>query len=238
MIPVVILAGGLGTRISAISKTKPKSLIEVGGQPFMYWQLDYLRQNNITDIVLCLSKGADQIIEFIEKDPFPEFKISISLDGDSLLGTGGCIKKALPLLPNDFFVMYGDSYLKSDLSKIQDTFQSSGKCGLMTVIKGSSSHEACNVKFEKGNILEYSKFSTSPDLTYIDYGLSILKKQVFRTTEKVKSFDLSIIFSQLASEGNLVAYEEISPYFEIGSPTGLDLFKDYLTGGNHGRRDI
>lgn len=231
MIPVVLLAGGLGTRISAVSKTKPKSLIEVGGQPFMYWQLEYLRKNNVTEIILCLSTGADQIIEFIKKNQFPEMMISISLDGDLLLGTGGCIQKALPLLPNEFFVMYGDSFLNSNLSKVQETFQSSGKPGLMVVIQGTSSYEICNVKFREGQICEYSKSSTTSDFNYLDYGLSILTKQVFRTTEKITNFDLGVILSHLAIKGDLAAYEESNPYFEIGSPTGLDLLRKHLTGG-------
>ena len=127
MLPVAILAGGLATRLRPITETVPKALVEVAGEPFIFRQLDYLRNQGIRRVVLCLGYLGEMIQEIVGDGSKFELDISYSHDGPVLLGTGGAIKQALPLLGEQFFVLYGDSFLPVDFAPVERAFLESGK---------------------------------------------------------------------------------------------------------------
>src|SRR5271155_3021675 len=133
-IPVAILAGGLATRLRPITEKIPKSLVPVAGKPFLAHQLKLLHARGIRRVVLCIG----YLGEMIQRDFSDEaygIKLDYSFDGEKLLGTGGAIKRALPKLGEEFFVLYGDSYLPIDYAPIAEDFHRSGRLGLMTVYR-------------------------------------------------------------------------------------------------------
>lgn len=150
MLPVVILAGGLGTRIRQFGENVPKALLDINGEPFLGHQLRLLHKNGIRHVVLCIGHLAEQIETFTGDGSRFGMKIEYSYDGPVLLGTGGAIRKALPKLDDAFFVLYGDSYLTCDFSAVQQTFQRSGKKALMTVLKNDGKWDKSNVEFADG----------------------------------------------------------------------------------------
>ena len=119
MLPVAILAGGLATRLRPITKTIPKALVPVAGRPFVLWQLEYLRDQGVSRVVLCTGYRSTQIAQIVGDGS--EFGIvgEYSDDGTTLLGTGGALGKALPLLGPEFFVLYGDSFLPVSCSTVE-----------------------------------------------------------------------------------------------------------------------
>ena len=71
MLPVAILAGGLATRLRPITKTIPKALVEVAGKPFIERQLEYLRDQGITKIVLCIGYLGEMIRDVVGSGEIP-----------------------------------------------------------------------------------------------------------------------------------------------------------------------
>src|ERR1017187_10509359 len=114
MLPVAILAGGLGTRLRPLTTTLPKSLVEVNGEPFLVHQLRLLRGNQIEHVVVCAGYLGEMIRESIGEGQALGLRVDYAFDGPTLRGTGGASKNALPLLGEAFFVLYGDSYLPCD----------------------------------------------------------------------------------------------------------------------------
>src|SRR3954468_11982989 len=100
--PVAILAGGLGTRLRPVSETIPKALINIAGEPFLAHQLRLLRRAGLRKVVLCIGYHGEMIEEKFG-DGTVGMKLTYSSDGTQLLGTGGALKKALPLLGDRFF---------------------------------------------------------------------------------------------------------------------------------------
>src|SRR5580704_12092137 len=150
-IPVAILAGGLATRLRPITEKIPKSLVPVAGQPFLAHQLEMLHARGIRHVVLCIGF----LGEMIQREFGGEacgIKLEYSFDGEKLLGTGGAIKRALPKLGGEFFVLYGDSYLPVDHAAILEFFHRSGKPGLMTVYRNEGRYDTSNVVFAGGEI--------------------------------------------------------------------------------------
>ncbi len=229
-IPVAILAGGLATRLRPITEKIPKSLVPVAGQPFLAHQLKLLHARGIRRAVLCIGYLGEMIQRDFGGEAFG-VKLDYSFDsprhseatagGPKLLGTGGAIKSALPLLGEEFFVLYGDSYLPIEYAPIAEFFQHSGKLGLMTVYRNEGKYDTSNVVFRDGEIIVYDKKVRSPEMRHIDYGLSLFKSSVFDSYSADQTFDLAEVMGRLVREKQLAGYEVPERFYEMGSPTGL-----------------
>ncbi len=228
LLPVAILAGGLATRLRPIISQIPKSLIEVSGKPFICHQLDYLQNQGIKKVVLCIGYLGEMIREVVGNGSKWEMDVSYSIDGPNLLGTGGAIKKAIPLLGEKFFILYGDSYLPIDYKSVQNSFIASGKSGLMTILKNYNQWDRSNVIYSCEKIIEYSKKKPSPDMKYIDYGLGIVTSQSILDFYENEAFDLEEIYNKLSSSGQLFGYEVYTRFYEIGSHAGIFEASSYL----------
>jgi N-acetyl-alpha-D-muramate 1-phosphate uridylyltransferase len=220
-IPVAILAGGFATRLRPITEKIPKSLVPIAGKPFLAHQLELLRSRGIRRAVLCIG----YLGEMIQRD-FGDGKnfgvqLDYSFDGPKLLGTGGAIKRALPLLGEKFFALYGDSYLPIDYAPIADFFHRSGKRGLMTVFRNEGKYDTSNVVFRNGEIVVYDKKNRLPEMRHIDFGLSLFEVAAFEKFPADAPFDLAEVMQKLVREKQLAGYEVRERFYEIGSPAGL-----------------
>jgi NDP-sugar pyrophosphorylase family protein len=230
-IPVAILAGGLATRLGPVTEKIPKSLVPVAGKPFLAWQLELLRSQNIRRAVLCVG----HLGEMIQREFGNEacgVKLDYAFDGPKLLGTGGAIKRALPLLGSEFFVLYGDSYLPIDYQPVANFFHASGKPGCMTVYRNDGRYDASNVVFAENEIKVYDKKNRLPEMRHIDYGLSVFKAVAFDSFPDDRPFDLADVMSRLVREKQLAGFEVRERFYEIGSPAGLaELEKHFTSAG-------
>jgi len=228
-LPVAILAGGLATRLRPITASIPKVLVEVAGRPFAEHQIMLLRSHGLDDIVFCLGYRGEQVMARLGDGSCWGVRIRYSFDGPTLLGTGGALIKALPLLGDAFFVLYGDSYLECDYAEVERAFKASGKLGLMTVFRNNGEWDRSNVLFEKGKILRYDKSHPSQDMQYIDYGLGVLRATALRSYPSGQSLDLATVYQDLLARDQLAAFEVVQRFYEIGSPEGLEATDAYLT---------
>jgi len=147
--------------------------------------------------------------------------VRYSVDGPVLLGTGGALRRARPLLGDSFFVMYGDSYLRCDFAAVARVFSESRRLGLMTVFRNDNSLGASNVRFEQGRIIKYDKVTRDPEMRHIDYGLAVLASAALEPYPTDRPFDLVAVYQDLLVAGQLAAFEVPDRFFEIGSPEGL-----------------
>jgi N-acetyl-alpha-D-muramate 1-phosphate uridylyltransferase len=227
-LPVAILAGGLATRLRPITEKVPKALIEVAGQPFLCRQLKFLQDQKVRRVVLCIGYLGEQIEALIGSGAKFELDVHYVPDGPSLLGTGGALRKALPLLGDQFMVLYGDSFLPVDFVPIEQTFLASGKLALMTVLRNSNRWDKSNVLFQDGRLVEYNKQATRPEMKYIDYGLGIISSRTLIGYPENQSFDLAEVYHRLSLEGQLMGYEVHERFYEIGSPSGVRETEEYF----------
>lgn len=226
MLPVAILAGGLATRLGPLTEKVPKSLIPIDGEPFVAHQLRLLQSRGIERVILCVGHLGEQIERFVGNGRAFGVEVTYSYDGPTLLGTAGAIRTALPKLGENFFVIYGDSYLVCDYDAVEHEFLHSHKAGLMTVFRNDGQWDASNVEFEEGQILAYSKKYRTPRMRYIDYGLGAFKAEAFAGTGDI---DLADIYEKLLRAGELAAVEVRERFYEIGSPSGLQEMTNFLT---------
>lgn len=228
--PVVILAGGLATRLRPLTETIPKSLIDVNGEPFIFHQLRALQQQGVKQVVLCLGYLGDMLQAIVKDGQQFGMNIAYSFDGEKLLGTGGAIKNALPLLTDNFFVLYGDSYLLCNFSVVQSSFQNQKRDALMTVFKNQGQWDTSNVEFFNNKIVVYDKLNRNERMHFIDYGLGVFNKRAFNVIHDNEQYDLANLYQELLLQNQLAACEVTERFYEIGSFSGIDDIKTYLRG--------
>jgi len=231
MFPIVILAGGLAKRLRPITEKIPKSLIEINGVPFVYHQLELLEKKGFKNMHFCLGFLGEQVEKVVkESEYFKRLSISFSYDGNTLLGTGGTIRKIIYQLPEYFFVTYGDSYLDLDFYDIQKIFESKKQNynSLMTVYKNKDLFDTSNVIFENGLIGLYSKLRKDSRMAHIDYGIGILSNKSMDIYDNNIIFDLGELYENLSLKRELYGYEVFQRFYEIGSLQGIEDLSNYL----------
>lgn len=232
LMPAVILAGGLATRLQPLTRDTPKALVEVAGHPFLWHQLRLLRRHGLRHVVLAVGYLGERIQERFGDGSELGIQIDYAFDGPKLLGTAGAIRQALPLLPECFFVLYGDSYLTCDYRAVQDAFLSSGLPGLMTVYRNEGRYDRSNVEYDGRRILKYDKRNRTPAMRHIDYGLGVFDRSVVAAIPAGEVYDLSEVYRSLLNAGNLAAFEVQDRFYEIGSPEGLRETTRFLEAAN------
>jgi len=232
-LPVVILAGGLATRLRPITEQMPKILIDVAGRPFAEHQIALLKKNQLTEIVLCVGYLGEQVQAALGDGSRWGVHLRYVFDGPVLLGTGGAIRKARALLGEAFIILYGDSYLDCDYAAVEQAFRASASPGLMTVYHNQNQWDRSNILFRDGQIIRYDKQQPTPDMEHIDYGLGILKATVLDAYPADQPFDLATVYQDLIARGQMAGYEVPERFYEIGSPSGLEETRQHLSDLNH-----
>ena len=231
----VILAGGLATRLHPITETIPKSLLEVGGKPFLHHQLTMLKRQGIQDVLLCVGFLGDQIRRYAGTGVEWGLSIVYGDEGKELRGTGGALRKAMEegLLQDYFLVTYGDSYLPVDFRRIWkmgfDATQK-GDEGLITVFRNSGKWDTSNVAVQ-GDRAYYDKKKTDPQrkYEYIDYGLLGLPRSfVENRVPPIVKHDLADSLHQSSLAGKLAVYEVKQRFYEVGSHQGIKDLEEFL----------
>ena len=234
MIPCVILAGGLGTRMQAVSGPVPKALIPVAGQPFAHHQLTWLAGQGVPSVVLCIGYKGEAIREYVGDGARWGLSVAYVDEGPDLRGTGGALRLALDqgALPETFLVLYGDSYLPLVLAPVVEAFERSSCPALMTVFRNEGRWERSNARYEDGRVLLYDKACPDPagaGLDFVDYGLSVLRRDaVAELVPPGAVTDLAEVLHRLSVEGRLAGHEVRERFFEVGSPGGLRDLEDHL----------
>ena len=228
MAPVAILAGGLATRLRPVTLNTPKSMLIVAGKPFIYHQLALLKSRGVEDVVLCLGNHGKLVEEYVSDGSAWGLNVKYSYDGATLLGTGGALMKALPLLPDEFFVLYGDSYLDIEMRPVLERFRSEGKPLLMTVYRNRGEADVSNILFKDGRIIRYDKKDPPADMEYIDYGLSVMKKSAFDGWPDDAPSDLADLYVKLVEKGEAAGFEVSMRFYEIGSFQGIKETEKYI----------
>ncbi|HET8968913.1 MAG TPA: NTP transferase domain-containing protein, partial [Gaiellaceae bacterium] len=150
--PVVVLAGGLGTRMEDAAPGIPKALVPVCGEPFAFHQLRLLESQGVHGVVYIVGHRGTQVRDAVGDGSGFGLDVSYVDEGDELHGTGGALRVALDegALPEIFGVLYGDSYLPTELTPIWAAFAAAGRPALMTVHRNEDRWDRSNAVLEEG----------------------------------------------------------------------------------------
>ncbi|MCR5357234.1 MAG: HAD-IIIA family hydrolase [Lachnospiraceae bacterium] len=245
---VVVLMGGLGTRLKEYTKECPKPLVEVLGKPFFDYSLKLLMHHGFKKFLFLIGYRAEMIEEYYGDGSSLGISITYCYDGKELLGTGGAVRRAYDLLEDDFLLMYGDSFMDIDYEETLYRYfegKSRGMRALMTVLKNGNRFDKSNVIMDGTEIKLYDKMNMTPQMNYIDYGVCVYEKSLFED-EYLKDivdipkgdtskdgmadvkFDIALIQNRLSIDKQIAAHIVTKRFYEIGSPAALNEFREYV----------
>lgn len=225
---VVVLMGGLGTRLGL--KDRPKAMADIQGLPFFEYQLRLLRRWGFFKFLFLVGYQADCIEDYFGNGSKWQVDIRYSYDGPEQLGTGGALKNAEEKLEEEFLLLYGDSFMDIDYQETVYRYymeRSAGKSGIMTILRNEDRYDKSNVVYQEGKLLLYDKVNTNDRMQFIDYGVSMLSRSILTGVEKNRKFDLAELLTGLSKEGRLAAQVVTKRFYEIGNPSSMQEFCAY-----------
>jgi len=228
----VILAGGLGQRLRPLTEKVPKPMVEVLGRPYLEYQIKWLRSNGLKDIIILTGYLGEKIESYFSDGSSFGVKIKYSHEPRPL-GTGGALRLASGKIQSDFILIYGDSFLPMDFSRLTAYFLNSGKKGVV-VVCGNSARETgvvSNISLGKdGLILKYEKNSKDISLNFTEAGVMIFKKEAVNLIpENVKVSLEEEIFPALIKDKELAGYVSEEIFYDIGTADRLKNFEKAST---------
>jgi N-acetyl-alpha-D-muramate 1-phosphate uridylyltransferase len=234
VVQVLVLAGGLGTRMWPQTATIPKALLPVTGRPFAEHQVELLAANGIDDIVFAIAYRGRMIRRALGDGRRWGVRIRYSDDGAHARGTGGAVRRfaASTLADEVFAVLYGDSYLPIDYPAVWEAYRRNHAPALMMVLENRDWWDTSNATFAADGRLRYRKGAGERGgMHFIDCGLSVLSRGV--VLERIPPHgisDLADLFAELGEQGELAGYEVRERFYEIGSKRGIADLDAFLAG--------
>jgi histidinol-phosphate phosphatase family protein len=217
MQPVVVLAGGHGTRVRHLTGPElPKALLPVDGRPFIDFKLASLAAAGATDVVLLAGHGGHALREHVGGAALG-LRVMYLDEGDELLGTGGAIARALPQLADPFWVTYGDTLLEVPMADVERALDEGDTLGVMTTFENRDRWARSNVSVADGLVIAHEKGDPPGTHRWIDYGMLFLRKQAFGGYQAGSQFDLGDVLRSLVAERRLAAFPVRERFRDIGT---------------------
>jgi NDP-sugar pyrophosphorylase family protein len=146
--------------------------------------------------------------------------VAYSHDSPGLDGTLGAIRRALPLLPERFLVLYADTYLRVDYLAANQAWCASGQPALMVVLRNNGRWDTSNVHYQRGQVIAYDKHAPTAEMSWIDYGLGGLLASALERVPESES-ELAVLYRALAQGAELCGFPATERFYEIGTPAAL-----------------
>ena len=220
---IVILCGGRGTRLKNLTKKTPKPMLLFNGKPFLERLIEYLYNQGFNRYLLLCGYKSNQFKKYFIKN---KYNLKFSTENKTL-GTGGAIKNAFDLLDDNFILINGDSFLPENYNKFKFKLNDDKKL-YFTIYKNKANDEFSNNLLIKNNkIIKYSKLKNK-NFNYIDAGVYLVKKEIFKNLKKKKFSFEEHLFNKLIKENKVGKIETKKIFFDIGTKKKLYNYRKKL----------
>ncbi|MCZ2225008.1 MAG: nucleotidyltransferase family protein [Chitinophagales bacterium] len=221
----LILAGGLGTRLKTVVADKPKVLSPVAGKPFLYYIIEYLQKQGVTNYVFALGYLSEQVLDFLQQY-YPSLSYQYSIE-ETPLGTGGGLKKAIQLATDEnVLVVNADTFFDVDLNKMFSAHhKSNAQCTIALKLMKNFDRYGSVMINDNNKILSFKEKSFVKE-GYINGGYLIINKNFYLSTTQnlpdIFSYEKDFLEKELT---NMLVLGFISDgyFIDIGIPDDYDL---------------
>lgn len=226
----VILAGGLGTRLSQVVTDRPKVLAPVAGRPFLAFLLAQLRAIGFSRVILCTGYKSD-LLESAFGSKYQGLDIVYSREEEPL-GTGGALRLALPLCDTEhLLVMNGDSYVDVDLGRFLDWYYQGGyQAALLLLNRTDADRYGSVTRDGAGRVIRFKEKNPGAGPGLINGGIYLMQAALPRSIPPGTLFSLEYdFFPGLLGQG-LYGYECQGRFIDIGTPESYSRADDFFSG--------
>jgi len=221
MLPVVLLAGGRGTRIAAIDPRLPKPMLPVLGRPFLDWKLAGLAAEGAGEIILLVAHRGDEILAHLPALRRTGLTIVVIEEEPEPLGTGGALRAAMDRLPSAFLLGYADSYLTVPHTELETFFRGCSALAALAVVSHDTPEQPGNTDIRDGRVFRYEKARAHGRLPFLDYGQMAMKREAVGLLPEGFVGDLGVLVNLLAAQGELAALILDGEFFDLNTPESL-----------------
>jgi NDP-sugar pyrophosphorylase family protein len=227
---VVILAGGLGTRLRPITEKIPKPMVPVEGEPFLHWQLADLKSQGYTDVLLLVAYLGEQVEAHFGNGARFGMNLAYAYEREPM-GTGGALKNALAQLEDEFILLNGDSFLHAPLDRMAEEFDQAEVDALVSTYDNRDPVPVIpNLKVRDRIVLDYKKDAgRAQGFDMIDSGVYVMKRSLVAASDAVR-FQLADLWPPLIEAGRLGAFHVPERFYDIGTIDRLKEFETYVKG--------
>jgi NDP-sugar pyrophosphorylase family protein len=228
-VKIIILAGGLGTRLRGILSDLPKSMAPIDKHPFLKYILMYFKFQGFTEFIISIGYKGDKIQDYFGNGNQLGVSIQYTVETE-LRGTAGAIKLAESKIFNDdFIVINGDTYFEINLNDIITFHQMHNALATIALAYKKDTSRYGRVTFNNNkNIISFAEKSENSEVGYINGGIYVFKNIIFDyiPVNKVSSLEKEIL-PLLVSKG-LYGFPVNSYFIDIGIPEDYEMSKKEL----------
>lgn len=225
----LVLVGGLGTRLRPVTGGLPKVLVSVAGRPFLDHLLSYLRDQGVSDVVLCTGHASERVADYCGSGERWGLRIHCSVEHKPL-GTGGAIKNAGEFISSSpFLVLNGDSLVRADLAQLVQFHGEKRAQISMVLVKVEEQKRFGAVLLGKGDSIVGFEEKGRDGSGTINAGIYLFERSVLESipAEGCVSVEKDV-FPLYAGKG-LYGFIASRPFIDIGTPDSLALAQTILT---------
>lgn len=226
MMPVVILCGGLGTRLRSAVADRPKALAPVGERPFLAVQLEALRAAGARRFVLCVGHQAGQIEAAFGDGSALGVRIDYSHDGERLLGTAGALKRAERHFEPAAVVVNGDTHLNLDLAALARAHAAAGAVATLALARVPDAGRFGSVEVRGGRVFEFHEKAAPGGPGLVNAGAYVITRELLARVPagEVASLERDVFPAALRDGLPLGALVLNESFTDIGTPEAYRAF--------------
>jgi glucose-1-phosphate cytidylyltransferase len=202
---VVILAGGLGTRISEYTKSIPKPMILINKTPILIHIMKHFSKFNFNEFIIATGYKSEIIENFFKNRKFKNWKIDIVNTGKNSM-TGGRLKRLQNIMneENNFFLTYGDGVSNIDLKKLLSFHKKHKKIATISAVRPPARFGFIRLNKNK---VSYFREKSSLDQGWINGGFMVLNKKIFKFLKNDQTYLEKEPLEKLSGKGQLYAFK-------------------------------
>lgn len=225
---VVILAGGRGRRLRALTDRIPKPMVPFHGQPFLTYLLQMLQRQGFERVLLLLGYRGRAIEEEYGSGKKLGLSIEYSLTSPEN-ETGRRLALVYDRLDPCFLLVYCDNYWPMQFQTMWERYLAAGLPAMTTVYSNRDGYSKSNVRLdERGYVVAYDRYRKQPGLSGVEIGFAILNKDILRLLPRGNPVFQIEVYSRLIRKRQLLAYSTDHRYYSVGSLDRLTLTDAFL----------
>lgn len=230
-VDVVILCGGLGTRLRSVDSQNPKVMVKIDDRPFLDILVGYLKDEGFKRLILCTGYKADDVEKYFSKNSHG-LTIEFSREKEPL-GTGGAIKNAKSAIKsNPFVVLNGDSFCRADFQSLLKFHAVQNALATVVLSEVEDRRDFGTITLDSlGRIENYQEKQSKTSSKYVNAGIYCLNQEIFSfmPVEKIFSIERDL-FPKLIGK-SFFGFKGNQKFLDIGTPERYEQAKKDLKKG-------
>lgn len=225
-IDVVILCGGLATRLKGVVDDVPKVLVEINGKPFMDIMLENFKAQGFKRFIFCAGHKGEMIEEYCRNSKL-DLTLSVAIE-PSPLGTGGAIKNAASFIKSDpFIALNGDCFCRIPLQPLLNFHSDNKALATLAVSKVKDNKDYGGITLENNRIKDFSEKKQAQGISFANVGLYCFNKEVLDLMPDGK-FSIEYDFFPKLVDREFFGFITQEEFLDIGTPERLNRAQEEL----------